>query len=105
MKRVPLKRSKGIRRSSPARTAEDEVYKDVRMAVLQRDGNRCQLEGRSVVQGVVLACAGPLHVHHIDGRSSRTRRLDPEGLLTLCRAHHAQVHSHPREARELRYLR
>ena len=53
----------------------------VRLAVLNRDGWRCQRCGS----------AGPLHVHHLLPRS-RGGPDETENLLTLCFRCHSEIH-------------
>lgn len=107
-RRALVKRSGPLARHTPLRTrqklqrqsdavrdrigAEAAILADVRA----RDGGVCQYPAAD-------HWGGP-HVHHILPRG-RGGTTIPTNLTTLCAAHHAYVHDHPRESREGGWLR
>jgi 5-methylcytosine-specific restriction endonuclease McrA len=68
-------------RGKRRRDLSDEAYVAVRLAVLKRDGWRCQ------------RCGGrtQLDVHHISSRA-RGGADTPENLIVLCRRCHRMLH-------------
>ncbi|MFC6875481.1 HNH endonuclease [Halobellus marinus] len=62
---------------------------DVRTAVLERDGYRCQVCGRCGPEQGGLAT---LHVHHIERGPDSVDEDAPANLTTLCRSCHNWVH-------------
>lgn len=74
-----------------------------RVAVSQafaRDGHRCQAATR--VPSVT--CAGGLDGHEPLTRARGGNPLDPDQILTVCRAHHEWIHAHPSDATTLGLL-
>jgi 5-methylcytosine-specific restriction endonuclease McrA len=83
-----LKFGKGdlrIERKRDKRLSDEELEREARKAVRQRDGARCSVPG----------CREPgSDLHHLVRRSrSRERRWLPENLVFLCRAHHQLEHA------------
>lgn len=85
MRRSPIKPVSKERRD--ARRERDKLYE----SVLRRDRWTCQFRGSE------LECKGRLDPHHIVPRGRGGKDL-AGNLITLCRAHHDWVHSHPEEA-------
>jgi len=79
------------------RAARAKSRSQWRDAVLERDGWRCRLAG------VVIACNGRLHAHHVLPRS-RGGRDDLGNGLTACDSHHSWIHAHPEWAYTEGYL-
>jgi hypothetical protein len=75
----------------------ESVEADVRTAVLERDGYRCQVCGR---RGPEQGGLATLHVHHIERDPDTVGEDSPANLTTLCRSCHSWVHqqSSPDEA-------
>lgn len=67
----------------------ETVDPETRVAVLERDGYRCQVCGRRGPESGGLAS---LHAHHIERDPDGLRENDPENLTTLCRSCHSWVH-------------
>lgn len=66
------------------RNYEDPVYKQVRLLVLKRDKNRCQMPNCKSKKR--------LHVHHIRPWSKASSlRFEPSNLITLCHLCHESI--------------
>ncbi len=68
-------------RKRPRQRLDADVYNQVRLKVLERDGWRCQICGRRTL----------LDIHHIDARA-RGGDDGETNLLTLCRMCHQGTH-------------
>lgn len=101
MKRTPL------RRISPKRKASLEERADVRAAVLERDGHRCQFwdavyncghpEPLDFGNVTPQYCTSALHVHEVTPRGTHPgSELNRDVAITLCSAHHSLIHQRPR---------
>lgn len=99
----PPRRSKGIPAVSKKRARENRQRVKVREEVLTRDGFTCRARGGIIPE--VRRCSGPLDVHEVIGRGRGGSFLDPENCVTLCRAHHEFVTTHPERGRELGLVR
>lgn len=95
MRRMPLKRV------SPKRAAQRYERERTVQAVLMRDRFTCR--AAQIVSE--LECRGRLDVHELLTRARGGSILDVDGAVSLCRAHHDYVHTHPAEALERGLLR
>lgn len=73
---------------------------EVREAVLQRDGYRCQAHAWEFALDLPCSNSGELHVHHRRLRAQGGTD-DPENLLTLCDGHHLHAHDVDRRGAEM----
>jgi hypothetical protein len=90
----PLRRGKGIRQMSEKRRETLPTRREVRIAVLARDGG-CR--GRLIVPEV--QCMGLLEVDEIVNRGRKPGgELDVDNAQALCRAHHRWKGENPVEA-------
>jgi 5-methylcytosine-specific restriction endonuclease McrA len=81
----PMKRTK-MSRVSAGQRAFLAAYTKLRLQILERDGYQCQHCRVRAIDGHLL------ETHHVVKRSAdKTRRLDPDNLVTLCRACHART--------------
>jgi hypothetical protein len=89
-----MRRSR-LRHQSRRRTAETDIWRDVLMVVNARDHGWCRAE-RLVPE---VGCRGPTDPHHVIpvGRAPWLR-LDPDNVITVCRAHHDWIGDHPTAA-------
>lgn len=89
---------KGRERSRQHRKEEDKKEEEWRLAVLERDGYRCQYPKCTVKHK-------SLHAHHV---APRSRRPDLKYVVSngkgLCFIHHEAVHKKPKEAIEMGLL-
>lgn len=116
MKRTPLKRFKGLDRTSGLRSIGAKQRRDrnelaqVRPAVLKRG---CEFNNymtvaphvrANLVSNPPITCAGVLAAHHAVRRSQGGSN-HPSNLICLCRRHHDWVHLYPATSVELGLLR
>ena len=90
MKRVPLKRRKGIRPMSRKREREAKLYSSLRREFLEAR-KTCEICGKMSQD-----------VHHKAGRGSNYLAVDT--WLSVCRSCHDRIHAHPAWARGEGYL-
>jgi hypothetical protein len=97
----PPKARKRLRPRSEERVAEDEQWRDVKLAVKARDGHEC----RAAALVPEVGCGGRLDPHHVWPTGRGGPRLDLANVLQCCRHHHDWIHhEHPARARELGLL-
>ncbi len=61
------------------------LWQQARAFVLERDRHRC-----TAADWDPQPCSDRLHVHHVDPETETP--YDPDGLITLCGAHHTLIH-------------
>lgn len=98
MKRTPLKRTGGLKRSPfKPKKKNDPEWQRARARVLKRCGGRCEARWEG--------CAGAAHhVHHMKRRSQGGTH-DVSNLLACCFLCHNQIHSNIEKARKLGHLK
>jgi predicted restriction endonuclease len=97
---TPRVRKAPLRKRSKNRGRVEYLDAKWRKAVLERDGNQCQLWNR--VFRPHCDRYNTNHAHHIEGKKARSdlRHVESNGIC-LCRAHHDWVHQNPAEGRKL----
>jgi HNH endonuclease len=81
----PMKRTK-MSRVSAGQRAFLAAYTKLRLQILERDGYQCQHCRVRAIDGHLL------ETHHVVKRSAdKTRRLDPQNLVTLCKSCHSRT--------------
>ena len=96
MKRIPLKRGKGLRRKSSKRKQKQAKDLEVRERVFARDGYKCVVPTKYRNHGGVLQAA---HIYS-KGRWPNLRHVE-ENLVTACWSHHFHwMHKEPLEVAE-----
>lgn len=113
MKRTPLKRTAGLKRSgsisqiSKKRVEQNKERRQAMKVVEARSGGKC--EGRALIANVdPIAASNCLGVatdgHELRKRSRLGSITDPANIKHLCRSCHSWTESEPRKATEVGLL-